>query len=146
MIHIRKKKTINTFFWHIEFCIGCYTLGNTNGQSWPNYIGPKRDIPQVCLTRPVFTPFFLKVALSGISLITIAAIIIAGEQENIPSWMADWPHCCDFERDTCDGLRCFQNPQNRSKMIYFIASFDRALSSSGIWDGSVFERRRGEGN
>ena len=21
----------------------------TDGQSWPNYIGPKRDIPQVCL-------------------------------------------------------------------------------------------------
>ena len=30
---------------------------------------------------------------------------IAGESENIPSWVADWPHCCDFVGDTCDGLR-----------------------------------------
>ena len=45
----------------------------TDGQSWPNYIGPKRDIPQVCLTRPVFTPFPLKVAWSGISFIVCIA-------------------------------------------------------------------------
>ena len=30
---------------------------------------------------------------------------IAGEYENIPSWVADWPHCCVFGADTCDGLR-----------------------------------------
>ena len=30
---------------------------------------------------------------------------IAGESEKIPSWVADWPHCCDFGGDTCDGLR-----------------------------------------
>ena len=30
---------------------------------------------------------------------------IAGEYENIPSWVADWPHCCDFVADTCDRLR-----------------------------------------
>ena len=30
---------------------------------------------------------------------------IAGEYENIPSWVADWPHCYDFEADTCDRLR-----------------------------------------
>ena len=42
----------------------------TDGQSWSNYIGPNRDNPQVCLTRPVFTPFPLKVAWSGISVIT----------------------------------------------------------------------------
>ena len=30
---------------------------------------------------------------------------IAGEYENIPSRGADWPHCCDFGADTCDGLR-----------------------------------------
>ena len=30
---------------------------------------------------------------------------IAGEYENIPSWVADWPHCCDFGADTCDRLR-----------------------------------------
>ena len=27
---------------------------------------------------------------------------IAGEHANFPSWVADWPHCCDFEGDTCD--------------------------------------------
>ena len=75
MIHIRKKVTIHTFFYDIEFCIGCYTLEITDGLSWPNYIGPKRDISKVCLTRPVFTPFPLKVAWSEISLITV------GEQD-----------------------------------------------------------------
>ena len=30
---------------------------------------------------------------------------IAGESENIPSWVADWPHCCNFGGDTCDGLQ-----------------------------------------
>ena len=71
MIHIRKKKKIHTIFWHLEICIGRYTSEIRNGQSWSNYIGPKRDISQVCLTRPVFTHFFLKVAWSGISLIVI---------------------------------------------------------------------------
>ena len=65
----QEKETIHTIFWHLEFCIGCYTLEITDGQSWSNYIGPKRDKPQVCLTRPVFTHFSLKVAWSGISLI-----------------------------------------------------------------------------
>ena len=38
---------------------------------------------------------------------------IAGEYENIPSWGADWPHCCDFGADTpmgcvvCDGSKSF---------------------------------------
>ena len=30
---------------------------------------------------------------------------ITGESENIPSWLADWPHCCNFQGGTCDGLR-----------------------------------------
>ena len=30
---------------------------------------------------------------------------IAGEYENIPSWVAYWPHCCVFGTDTCDRLR-----------------------------------------
>ena len=34
-----------------------------------NYIGSKRGNPQVCLTRSLFTPFSLKVAWSGKSLI-----------------------------------------------------------------------------
>ena len=29
-------------------------------------------------------------------LSVIAAMHIAGENENVPSWVADWPHCCDF--------------------------------------------------
>ena len=58
--------------------------------------------------------------LNYMFLITVATMNITGERENIPSWVADWPHCCDFEGDTCDGLRCFQNPQNRSKMVFFI--------------------------
>ena len=56
---------------------------------------------------------------------------IAGEQENIPSWVADWPHCCHFERDTCDGLRqsaMLLEAQNRKKMTHFIALCGRALS------------------
>ena len=52
-------------------------MESTDGQSWSNYIGPKRDNPQVCLTRPVFTPFPLKVAWSGISLITIVLAMLA---------------------------------------------------------------------
>ena len=39
-----------------------------------------------------------------IFLISIAAMNIAGKQENVP-WVDDWPHCCDFERNTCDGMR-----------------------------------------
>ena len=30
---------------------------------------------------------------------------IARESENIPWLVADWPDCCDFGGDTCDGLR-----------------------------------------
>ena len=56
MIHIRKKKTFHTFSNILKFCIGLYTLEVKEGPSWPNYIGPKREIPQVCLTRPVLTP------------------------------------------------------------------------------------------
>ena len=26
-------------------------------------------------------------------------------RKNIPSWVADWPHCCDFEGDTWDGVQ-----------------------------------------
>ena len=42
--------------------------------------------------------------LSQIFLITIAAMSIAEEHENFPSQVAYWPHCCDFEGDTRDGL------------------------------------------
>ena len=36
--------------------------------------------------------------LCYIFLITIAAMNIAGENRNLPSWLASWPHCCDFLR------------------------------------------------
>ena len=55
----------------------------------------------------------------------------AGEYGNIPSWVADGPHCCDFEGDTCDDLRwsvMLLDAQNRSEMAYFIAGCGRALS------------------
>ena len=65
--HKEKKKTFHTFFNILKFCLGHYTLEINEGQSWLKYIGPKREIPQVCLTRPVLTHFPLKVAWSGIS-------------------------------------------------------------------------------
>ena len=37
----------------------------------PKYIGPKREKKQVCLTKLVFTPFSLKVAWSGKSIILL---------------------------------------------------------------------------
>ena len=49
---------------------------------------------------------------------------IAGEFENTPSWVADWPHCCDFLGDTCDDLRwcaMLLEPQNYRKTAHFIA-------------------------
>ena len=55
---------------------------------------------------------------------------IAGEYGNIPSWITDWTHCCDFEGDTCDDLRwssVLLETQNRRKMAHFIASCGRAL-------------------
>ena len=89
MIHIRKKKTIDTIFWHLEFCIGHYTLEITDGQSWSNYIGPKRDISQVCLTRPVFTHFSLKVAWSGIYLI-VRILYSTICQSSLRVWGGGW--------------------------------------------------------
>ena len=65
--HWEKDNDPYIFFSDIEFCIRRYILEITDVQSWPNHVGPKRDIPQVCQTRPVFTPFPLKVAWSGIS-------------------------------------------------------------------------------
>ena len=32
---------------------------------------------------------------------------IAGEYENIASYGAEWPHCCDFTGDTYDDLRWY---------------------------------------
>ena len=57
-------------------------------------------------------------------------MIIAGAHENIPSGVADWPHCCDFKGDTCDNLPWFAmllEAQNRRKMPHFIAACGWAL-------------------
>ena len=62
----------------VMFCTGHYPLEVTGAQSWPDYIGPKREKGQVCLTRPVFTPFLFKVAWSGISRITGVCISYIG--------------------------------------------------------------------
>ena len=54
---------------------------------------------------------------------------IAAEYGYIPPLVADWPHCCDFEGDTCDDLRWSVMPlkaQNRREMAHFIAAFGRA--------------------
>ena len=40
---------------------------------------------------------------------------IAGDYENTPLWVADWPHCCDFKGGSCDGLRCAAMPLDPSK-------------------------------
>ena len=50
---------------------------------------------------------------------------IAGEYENIPSQVADWPHCCDVRGDTCDGLH-----GSRSLKSQVIALFYRS-----VWPG-----------
>ena len=56
---------------------------------------------------------------------------IAGEYENIASYVADWPHCCDFRGDTCDDLRwsaMLLKAKNRRKMSHFIAACGRAYT------------------
>ena len=65
-----EKGNVRTFFFYIFKCNEEHcTLKSTAGQSWPNYIGSKREKAQACLTNPVFTPFSLKVAWSGMFLI-----------------------------------------------------------------------------
>ena len=46
------------------------------------------------------------ITLSYVFLNAIAAMHIAGENGNVPSCVADWPHCCEFIGHSCDGLRC----------------------------------------
>ena len=56
---------------------------------------------------------------------------IAGENGNLPSGLASWPHCCVFLGDTCDGLRwsaMFLKALNRKKITLFIAVYGWALS------------------
>ena len=58
LMNYSKKKTM----CHIIFSIfklndKVYTSVTTADQSWPNYIGPKRENPQACLTNPVYALF-----------------------------------------------------------------------------------------
>ena len=69
MIHITKKTMFHTFLFIFKFSEEHYTLKDAADQSWPNYIGSKREKAQACLTNPVFTPFSLNVAWSGMFLI-----------------------------------------------------------------------------
>ena len=69
-------------------------------------------------------------SLSYMFLCAIAAMEIAVEYGNIPSWVVDWPHCCDIEGDSCEDVRrsgMLLETQNRRKMIHFIAACGRAI-------------------
>ena len=71
--------------------------------------------------------------LSLIFLITIAAMSITGEYENIPPWAAYWPHCCHFRGEICEDLRWFVTlleVQNRREMGHFIATCGWAYRQS----------------
>ena len=60
---------------------------------------------------------------------------IAGDNGNLPSWVADWPHCCDFLGDRCDDLRWSAmplEPKNRRKTAHFIARCGRAYTYTYI--------------
>ena len=58
MVYIKKRGTILTgFFYTFRFCTEHYTLEVAGSQSWPNYIGPKKEKGQVCLTRQCLHPF-----------------------------------------------------------------------------------------
>ena len=70
MIHIGKKRTIHRFFNILKFCKEHYSVETTDGQTWPNYIGPKRDNPQVCLTRPGLHPLPAARWEGGYSVVT----------------------------------------------------------------------------
>ena len=69
--HHKKDNVPYIFVYILKFSENPYTLKDTAGQNWQNYIGSKRERAQACLTNPVFTPFSLKVVWSGIFLIGI---------------------------------------------------------------------------
>ena len=64
-----EKDNVPYIFCMFKFSEEHYTLKDTGGQSWPKYIGSKREKAQACLTNPVFIPFSLKVAWFGMFLI-----------------------------------------------------------------------------
>ena len=63
-----RKGIFHLFFVYIHIFREQYILEATSGQSWHNYIGPKRET-QSLSNQPSLCTFSLKVAWSGISLI-----------------------------------------------------------------------------
>ena len=62
---------------------------------------------------------------------------IAGEYENISSWVADWPHCCDFGADNCDGL------QWSAMVLKALESQQNAPFHRILWPGLMIGQVRG---
>ena len=71
-IPIGKKGTTRIFVHILKFSLKHYTLEISSGQSLPNYTGLKKGSNQICLMKPVFAAFLLKVVWSGISLIPVS--------------------------------------------------------------------------
>ena len=61
---------------------------------------------------------------------------IVGEYENLPSWVADWPHCCNFRGDSWGDLRWSAMVLKASKLQQ-IALFHHIL-----WQGVMIKHGR----
>ena len=57
MIHTKKKPMFHRFFSKFQLNDNGYTFEDMADQSWPDYIGPKRENPQACLTYSVYAVF-----------------------------------------------------------------------------------------
>ena len=57
MNYSKKKTMFHRFFSIFKLNNKVYTSVTTADHSWPNYIGPKRENPQACLTNPVYAIF-----------------------------------------------------------------------------------------
>ena len=57
--HTKKKPMFHTFLSIFQLNDNGYrpTFEDTAHQSWPDYIGPKRENPQACLTNSVYALF-----------------------------------------------------------------------------------------
>ena len=54
LYYTTKKPMFYRYFSIFKLNDEVYTSVTTTGQSWPDYIGPKRENPQACLTNPVY--------------------------------------------------------------------------------------------